>query len=129
MDLEKPSDLQKLEDAEWFFTSQKGKLICLDEIQRKPDLFPVIRSLVDDWSGTGHFIILGSASRDLLRQSSETLAGRISYKYLSPFTWDEIQKGFPMETYLERGGFPRSLLSKTSASSFAWREDWKIRSN
>jgi predicted AAA+ superfamily ATPase len=124
LDLEKPSDIQKLEDAEWFFTSQKGKLICLDEIQRKPDLFPVIRSLVDDWGGTGHFMILGSASRDLLRQSSETLAGRISYKYLSPFTWDEIRTAFSMETYLERGGFPRSLLSNTSGSSFAWREDF-----
>jgi len=116
--------LQKLVDPEWFFSSQKGKLICLDEIQRKPDLFPLIRSLVDDWGGTGHFLILGSASRDLLEQSSETLAGRISYKYLSPFTWDEIQPAFSMEVYLERGGFPRSLLSKNDISSFDWRGDF-----
>jgi predicted AAA+ superfamily ATPase len=124
LDLEKPSDLQKLEDAEWFFSSQKGKLICLDEIQRKPELFPVIRSLVDDWGGKGHFMILGSASRDLLKQSSESLAGRISYKYLSPFSWQEIQSGFSMEIYLERGGFPRSLLAGSSGSSYDWRADF-----
>lgn len=124
LDLEKSSDLQKLVDPEWFFSSQKEKLICLDEIQRRPDLFPLIRSLVDDWGGTGHFLILGSASRDLLEQSSETLAGRISCKYLSPFTWDEIRPAYSMEVYLERGGFPRSLLSKNDISSYDWRGDF-----
>ena len=78
IDLEKPSDLRKLDDPEWFFTSQKEKLICIDEIQRKPDLFPLIRSLVDEWGDNGHFLVLGSASRDLLKQSSESLAGRIT---------------------------------------------------
>ena len=56
IDLEKPSDLRKLDDPEWFFTSQKEKLICIDEIQRKPDLFPLIRSLVDEWGDNGHFL-------------------------------------------------------------------------
>ena len=69
LDLERPSDLQKLENAEWFLSSQKEKLICIDEIQRKPELFPLIRSLVDEWNKSGCFIVLGSASRDLLKQS------------------------------------------------------------
>lgn len=124
LDLERPSDLQKLDDPEWFFTSQRGKLICLDEIQRKRELFPVIRSLVDEWEGSGHFLILGSASRDLLKQGSESLAGRISFNQLSPFTWNEIRDRFSLETYLVRGGFPRSLLANSDGSSFGWREDF-----
>ena len=85
LDLERPSDLQKLEDAEWFLASQKDKLICIDEVQRRRELFPLIRSLVDEWNKPGCFLILGSASRDLLKQSSESLAGRITYKRLTPF--------------------------------------------
>jgi predicted AAA+ superfamily ATPase len=80
LDLERPSDAAKLTEAEFFLQSQKGKLICLDEIQRRPDLFPLIRSLVDDRNAPGAFLILGSASRDLLLQSSESLAGRISLR-------------------------------------------------
>lgn len=89
LDMERPSDLQKPENAEWFLTAQKGKLICIDEIQRKPELFPLIRSLTDEWNIPGSFLILGSASRELLKQSSESLAGRISYKKLTPFLWKE----------------------------------------
>jgi hypothetical protein len=124
LDLEKPSDLQKLEDPEWFFTSQKNKLICLDEIQRKPELFPLIRSLSDEWGRNGLFLILGSASRDLLRQSSESLAGRISYKTLNPFTLDEVETEFPLEEYLVKGGFPRSILIDDLNNSFEWRQDF-----
>ena len=80
LDLERPSDLRKLDDPEWFLQHQRGKLVCIDEVQRRPELFPLIRSLVDEWGGNGHFLILGSASRDLLMQSSESLAGRITYK-------------------------------------------------
>ena len=71
LDLERPSDLQKLDDAEWFLSNQSDKLICIDEIQRKPNLFPIIRSLCDEWERSGAFLILGSASRDLLKQSAE----------------------------------------------------------
>jgi predicted AAA+ superfamily ATPase len=124
LDLEKPSDLQKLEDPEWFFASQKNKLICLDEIQRKPELFPLLRSLSDEWNKNGAFMILGSASRDLLRQSSESLAGRISYKTLYPFTWNEIAKKYSLEDYLVKGGFPRSLLNDDFDGSFEWRVDF-----
>jgi len=124
LDLERPSDLQKLENAEWFLSSQKEKLICIDEIQRRPDLFPLIRSLVDEWDKTGCFIVLGSASRDLLRQSSESLAGRIVYKQLSPFLFPEICNHYTIEDYFERGGFPRSLLSKNDNLSFEWRKSF-----
>jgi predicted AAA+ superfamily ATPase len=124
LDLEKPSDLQKVENAEWFFSTQKDKIICIDEIQRKPELFPCIRSLTDEWGENGNFLILGSASRDLLRQSSETLAGRIAYKQLSPFLWSELNGCYAIEHYFENGGFPRSLLAKNSGISFEWRENF-----
>ncbi len=124
LDLERPSDLQKLTDAEWFFTSQKEQLFCIDEIQRKPELFPLIRSLVDEWGQNGKFLILGSASRDLLRQSSESLAGRISYINLTPFLWEEINTTNSLDDYISKGGFPRSLLSGNDEVSFKWREDF-----
>ena len=124
LDLEKPSDMRKLDDAEWFFTSQKDKLICLDEIQRYPELFPIIRSLVDEWNRPGCFLILGSASRDLLKQSSESLAGRISYKRLTPFLWKELENDYPLEKYFSAGAFPRSLLAENSEVSFEWRENF-----
>jgi predicted AAA+ superfamily ATPase len=113
-----------LEDAEWFLSSQKGKLICIDEIQRKPELFPLIRSLTDEWNYNGAFLVLGSASRDLLRQSSETLAGRISYHTLTPFLWGEIAQIAEIEKYQAQGGFPKSLLASVPKVSFRWREDF-----
>ncbi|MDR2580602.1 MAG: ATP-binding protein [Fibromonadaceae bacterium] len=124
LDLEKPSDLQKIKNAEWFFNTQKDKIICIDEIQRHPELFPCIRSLVDEWEKPGCFLILGSASRDLLKQSSESLAGRIAYKQLSPFLWSEIKEFCAIEHYFESGGFPRSLLVKNFEISFEWRENF-----
>lgn len=124
LDLEKPSDLRKLDEPEWFFISQKEKLICIDEVQRKPDLFPLIRSMVDEWGENGHFLVLGSASRDLLRQSSESLAGRITYKQLTPFLWEEVKDHISSEHYLTAGGFPRSLLQKIPEVSYQWREDF-----
>ena len=124
LDLERPSDLQKLENAEWFLTTQREKLICIDEIQRRPDLFPLIRSLADEWNKPGCFVVLGSASRDLLKQTSESLAGRIVYKQLTPFLFSEISNHYTIEKYLERGGFPRSLLSKNDKHSFEWRRSF-----
>lgn len=124
LDMERPSDLLKLEDAEWFLSSQKVKLICIDEVQRKPALFPLLRSLVDEWNKNGSFLILGSASRDLLQQSSESLAGRISYKRLTPFLWKELDGKFSIEKYYAQGGFPRSLLAHDAESSFDWRENF-----
>lgn len=124
LDLEKPSDLRKIENAEWFLTSQKDKLICIDEIQRKPDLFPLIRSLVDEWQTNGKFLILGSASRDLLNQSSESLAGRISYKRLTPFLYSEIKNQADIESCLALGTFPKSILASSGKASYEWRQDF-----
>jgi uncharacterized protein len=124
LDLERPSDLQKLNDAEWFFSSNKDSIFCIDEIQRKADLFPLIRSLVDEWKINGKFLILGSASRDLLRQSSESLAGRISYLQLSSFLWEEVKELNTIEVYINKGGFPKSFLQDDNDVSFKWREDF-----
>lgn len=124
LDLERPSDLRKLEDAEWFLSSQKEKLICIDEVQRRPELFPLIRSLVDEWNRPGCFLILGSASHDLLKQSSESLAGRISYKRLTPFLWEELENDYTIEKYFSDGAFPRSLLAGDNEISFEWRENF-----
>ena len=124
LDLERPSDMNKLEDPEWFLESQKEKLICLDEIQRKPHLFAVLRSLIDQDRRPGMYLVLGSAGRDLLRQSSESLAGRIAYKHLSPFLWNEISHLTSLENYLSRGGFPPALLAGTDQASYEWRQDF-----
>lgn len=124
LDLERPSDLQKLDNTEWYLGSQKGKLVCIDEIQRKPEIFPFIRSLVDEWGGNSHFLVLGSSSRELLKQSSESLAGRISFKRLSPFMFNEINSHVLLENYLTRGGFPRSVLASDDMVSLEWRNDF-----
>ncbi|NBC05062.1 MAG: AAA family ATPase [Bacteroidetes bacterium] len=123
LDLERPSDLKKLDDAEWFLSHQKGKLVCLDEIQRKPELFSVLRSIADEHGGNGQFLILGSASRDLIKQSSESLAGRIIYKKLTPFLWDEVHEETSLENYMIKGGFPRSILADNTVS-MQWRESF-----
>ncbi|MGD8717122.1 MAG: ATP-binding protein, partial [Desulfobacterales bacterium] len=129
LDLERPSDLRKLEDAEFFFHTQKDKLVCIDEVQMGPELFPIIRVAVDDARRPGQFLILGSASQDLIRQSSETLAGRIHFLELTPFTYDELfddnQEKYedPVFAWV-RGGFPEAILAKSDSHSFEWRIDF-----
>ncbi len=123
LDLERPSDLAKLSDPELYFSRHKGELICIDEIQRKSELFPVIRSLCDDWGGNGHFLVLGSASRDLIRQSSESLAGRIRYERLTPFLFSELD-GEDWTNCLFRGGFPRAYLALDDEESNEWHESF-----
>jgi uncharacterized protein len=124
LDLERSSDLQKLSDAEWYFSSQKKSLICIDEIQRNPELFPIIRALVDEWGENGKFLILGSASRELLSKSSETLAGRIVYNRMTPFLIEELNDKYSNEALLERGTFPRSILAESNKASLIWRENF-----
>ncbi len=128
LDLELPSDLRKLEDPEFFLGEHQDRLICIDEIQQKPDLFPLLRALVDKNRRPGRFFILGSASRDLIRQSAETLAGRIHYLELTPFTWAEIEnysgkQGWDFKRHWWRGGFPPAFLADSEAKSAAWRRD------
>ena len=124
LDLERPADIRKLEDPEAFFMQNAEAVICIDEIQRRPDLFPVIRFVSDRNKRPGQFLILGSASRELIRQSSESLAGRISYLELTPFLITEIPHPISYPEYQIRGGFPRSFLARTSRESFEWRLDF-----
>jgi len=118
LDLESPRDRSKLQDPEAFFDLNRDSLICLDEIQRMPNLFEILRVVAD--KSTQRFLVLGSASRDLIRQSSETLAGRIAYIDITPFTLDEIPQ-FDLTTHWLRGGYPRSILAKNDETSFKWR--------
>ena len=126
-DLERPSDLNKLRDPEALFDLHQDKLICIDEIQRAPGLFPVMRHAIDARGRNGQFLVLGSASPELLKQTSETLAGRIGYEELSPFAWPEIGAPYgakEMRTFWLRGGYPRSWLAKSETESFEWRLDF-----
>ncbi len=120
-DLENPLDLRRLDNPMLGLTSITSELIVIDEIQRKPDLFPILRVLVDRPGVNQRFLILGSASRDLIRQSSETLAGRIGYLELPPFTLFETKDS---KTLWIRGGFPRSYLAENEELSFVWRQGY-----
>ena len=126
LDLELDSDIRKIDDPELFLSQHEDKLVCIDEIQRMPDLFKALRGIIDQKRRNGRFLILGSASRDLIRQSSETLAGRICYMELTPFLYSEISntgKADLMKLWT-RGGFPESLLSRSNQSSTTWRENF-----
>ena len=120
-DLEDPLDLIKLENPILAFANTKAKLIVIDEIQRLPDLFPILRVLVDKKDNKKRFLILGSASRDLIRQSSETLAGRIGYIELPPFSLYETRESARLSL---RGGFPLSYLAQDDNKSYIWRQSY-----
>ena len=122
LDLERPSELRKLEDPEFFLEQNDAPLICFDEVQRIPEIFPLLRSMVDEWGKKRTFLILGSASRDLIRQSSETLAGRISLA-ITPFILPELPEQDMGKLWL-RGGFPKSFLSKDDSFSVEWRHNF-----
>ena len=127
LDLELPSDLRKLAEPELFFGAGRDKHFCLDEIQRIPELFAPLRSIIDANKRNGQFLLLGSASRELIKQSSESLAGRIAYLELTPFLLSEIaQSGHPnpLQTLWLRGGFPDSLLARNEKASRRWRENF-----
>ena len=122
LDLERDSDLRKLSDPELFFGAQGEALICLDEIQQRPELFTVLRSILDETGRPGQILLLGSASPELIRQNSETLAGRIAYLELTPFMLTELPKAATsLRTHWLRGGFPRSLLAQDDGPSLEWR--------
>jgi predicted AAA+ superfamily ATPase len=129
LDLERPSDLAKLADPELYLGRLAGQLVILDEVQRLPDLFPILRGLVDErrraGERTAQFLLLGSASPDLLRQSSETLAGRISYLELTPLLLAELDYSpLMLERHWFRGGYPDSHLADTDAAAMQWCEDF-----
>lgn len=127
LDLERPSDLAKLADPELFLSRHADQLVVLDEIQRQPDLFPVLRALIDENRRPGRFLLLGSASPQLLRQTSESLAGRISFHELAPFDVSEIKpKKADVGVFWLRGGYPLSWLAESDEASLAWRESFII---
>ncbi len=124
LDLEDYNDLDRLHDPLFYFTRYAGSLICLDEIQLRPNIFPAIKSFVDKDNKNTRFLLLGSASPELLKQSAETLAGRISYKYLSPFSILELSrtKNFDILNLWLQGGFPGSFLNPEN--SYIWRDNF-----
>ncbi|RVU02060.1 ATP-binding protein [Mucilaginibacter limnophilus] len=130
LDLERKRDLQRIQDIEAFHTENRDKLIILDEVQRLPDIFQELRGIIDEERRRGHkygqFLFLGSASMDLLQQSGESLAGRISYLELCGI--DALEFGALSADKLNqlwlRGGFPESLLAASDEDSLIWRNDF-----
>jgi len=124
LDLEDPRDRAKLTDPLLYFEAHANEMICIDEIQLMPELFPLLRSIIDKDRRPGRFLILGSASRELVNRSAESLAGRIAFQYLMPFMPTEYLSGEPPSilTTLLRGGFPPSALASDDAVSYRWRE-------
>ena len=132
LDLEKEMDLRKLSDAGAFLRAQAGKLVILDEVHRAPELFAELRGIIDERRAAGErtrqFLLLGSASLDLIQTTSETLAGRINYIELGPIMPGEARAaGIGMDELWLRGGFPDSLTARSDKSSFNWRKNF-IRS-
>ena len=130
LDLESAADRAKLSDAELYLADHEDRLVILDEVHRVPDLFQSLRGLIDRGrrrgKRTGRFLLLGSASMDLLRQSGETLAGRIAYLELNPLDVLEVAAKEHDKLWV-RGGFPDSFLAKNDGRSLSWRENF-IRS-
>lgn len=129
LDLESEQDRARLAQAELYLAEQQ-RLVILDEVHRAPGLFPILRGLIDRarraGRRSGQYLLLGSASLDLLKQSGETLAGRIAYLELGPFDVLEARH-LPIDELWLRGGFPDSLLAKDAAASLRWRQNF-IRS-
>lgn len=123
LDLEKASDRAKLVDPELFLKSHADKTVILDEIQLMPELFAELRSLIDEQREPGRFILLGSASPDLIRKSADSLAGRIGYLELTPFYLGEIDSDELQKLWI-RGGFPLSFLAKSERESQLWRQNF-----
>lgn len=119
-DLENPSDFENFENPKTILENLQG-LIIIDEIQRRPNIFPVLRVLVDRDNNNQQYLILGSASPYLMQQSSETLAGRVEYMELTPFGYGEADD---LDKLWLRGGFPRSYLADSDSHSFRWRENY-----
>ncbi len=127
LDLENPQDLEKLADPRAYLLHHRGKLIILDEVQRLPNLFQILRGVIDEGIeqgfSSGQFLLLGSASIELLKQSSESLAGRMAYLELTPLEAMEVAAD-QLDTLWIRGGFPRSFLAANDEQSVIWRNNF-----
>jgi len=124
IDLESSSDYALMNEAELYLQEQEDKCIIIDEVQRKRSLFPLLRSLIDKNRKPGRFIILGSASPDLIRDSSESLAGRIAYLNLMPFSLTEIPDYISMNNHWLKGGFPEALFATDNYFTNKWHENF-----
>lgn len=128
LDLESPGDRARLTEPELYLAQHEDRLVILDEVHRTPEIFQVLRGLIDagrrSGKGTGRFLILGSASIDLLRQSGESLAGRIAYVDLVPLDAMETAESTDHSTLWNRGGFPKSLLVPSDETSLEWRNQF-----
>lgn len=127
LDLENPVDIEKVNDPLSYFQQYQDRMIILDEVQRLPDIFQVLRGVVDHnrqgGNDSGQFLLLGSASIDLLQQSSESLAGRIAYTEMTPFSILEVSHEKQQQLWI-RGGFPNSFLAATEKQSVTWRSNF-----
>lgn len=127
LDLESEADRARLAEPELYFADHADELIILDEIHRAPGIFEALRGTIDrgrrEGKGTGRFLLLGSAAIDLLAQSGETLAGRVSFVELTPFYLTEVG-GEKLDRLWVRGGFPESFLAKSEETSLRWRRDF-----
>ncbi|MBF0290131.1 MAG: ATP-binding protein [SAR324 cluster bacterium] len=117
LDLDSPEDFIKLQEPELYLRREADKLVILDEIQQRPNLFPILRSLIDAHRQPGRFLLLGSASPELLKQSAESLAGRIIYMELAPLDYKET---LDEEKLWFRGGFPLAFLAPSEESAREW---------
>ena len=127
LDLESELDRAKLASPELYLAERLDRLVVLDEVHRVPGLFPVVRGLIDRARRSGRrsglYLLLGSASLDLLQQAGESLAGRIAYRELTPFNVQELPEAEHTRLWV-RGGFPESYLARTPAASLRWRQDF-----
>jgi len=125
LDMESNRDVSKLgDDAETFFEYHHDKLIILDEMQAQPKLFPLLRSVIDKKRNKGRFLLLGSATPELVRGVSESLTGRVSYFELNPLRLQEVFYEFSVEHHWYRGGFPLALLSESDEVFMEWTQDF-----
>jgi uncharacterized protein len=124
LDLESEIDLAKLSEPETYLMQHADKCVILDEIQTMPRLFPILRSLTDRQREAARFVILGSASPELLRDSSESLAGRIAFHELTPFSLPELFPAYPLNQHWLRGGFPEAFLAEDHDSARRWLENF-----
>jgi len=120
LDLELDTDLARLQDAETFLKAHTNECVIIDEVQRMPRLFALLRALVDLQRSPARFIVLGSASPELIRGGAESLAGRIAYHELTPFALPEIEAVATRTEHWLRGGFPESLLAPQTEQAFRW---------
>lgn len=124
IDLELTTDREVLQNAESFLKSRADSCVVIDEVQQMPDLFSLLRALVDQNRRPGRFLLLGSASPDLIRQSADSLAGRISYLELSPFSLPEVAQQVTWQEHWFRGGFPAALFADASLHYARWMDNF-----